>query len=573
MGKSFRQSVFCTGVVWLVFALAPFAARAAGLGTLTQVSNISAYDAGDTNSCAIDHNNLISVNFTSGGVQETNQFIAFYNSSRHIEIGRRTFNSSTDAWSTWTVASTSSTGTSSGTGTYTISSSDIADDHDVIALGIDPNGDLHMSWDMHNVTLNYALSSASVMGATFGAVSRGTNFLTLDKQTATTAPTLFASAGATTNEVTYPEFFNVPGTGQLIFAYRNGGAGGGSGNGNQYINPYDATTGTWTNNFAINGEQTSVNAYLNGFAYDSSGNLVTTWTWRASPNWQTNSNIMIAQSPNNGVTWYQQGGTTQYALPIIQDTSAGGTTEQVGQIVWALPQGTSFINQTSMAIDKNNRPIVATYWAPGANGTTDYTQPVSATNNPNLQYMLVYYDGTQWRDSQVSHRTSDAAFDGNAASFVRDLGRPIVLVDKQNRVLVVTRSEENGQGTLANGSEPGNNIVIYFNNDLITGNIVNDADWQSLTLDTANMGNYEPTYDENMWKTYGILDLFYEPSDLSGQGATPVSVLEWNEQQFFAVPEPAAIQLAALGFLGCGILLYGRRRGQNRRSSGPHSQL
>ena len=174
----------------------------------------------------------------------------------------------------------------------------------------------------------------------------------------------------------------------------------------------------------INGEQTSVNAYPNGFVYDSHNNLLTTWTWRASPAWQTNSNIMFSQSPDNGLTWYKQGGTTQY--PLVADPPAaiiqtGSPSALVGQIVKVLPQNTSFINQTTMTVDIRDRPIVATYWVRETTGTTNANNPVSASNNPNLQYMLEYYDGSAWQTSQISHRTSDTAFD-TAASFVRDWG-------------------------------------------------------------------------------------------------------------------------------------------------------
>jgi hypothetical protein len=501
-----------------LFCLLPAVrAVAQSVGTVTQVAT-GAEGRYDTNSCAIDHNNLISQNFTSSGVQDSDQYIAFYNSSDHIELGRRTFNSSTGTWGNWTVDSTTSGGFN-GANTYTIS--DASDDHNVIAMGIDPSGDLHMSWDMHNVTLNYAISTTSVTGSAFG--SGGS--LTLTKQTSTGAPTLFPSGSSTTNEVTYPEFYNVPGTGQLIFAYRNGGAGGGSGNGNQYVDAYNATAKTWTNNFMINGEATSVNAYLNGFVYDSNGNLLSTWTYRATPNWQTNSNIMFAQSPDNGVTWYPQGGATPYTLPIEQ-TSPPGTANQVAQIIENIPQGDSFINQTSMTVDNFNRPMAATYLAPGWTATSS----TSGSGNPNRQYMLFYYTGSAWKSSQITNRTSDTAVDFSGND-VRDLGRPIVLVDKQDRVLVVTRSEDTSMGSFTNSSVK-NNIVVYYSTNLYTAAT---PTWTAVTLDGASMGNYEPTYDQNMWNTYGILDLFYEPSGLSGETSSPVSVLDWNEEQFFAV--------------------------------------
>jgi hypothetical protein len=422
-------------------------------------------------------------------------------SSNSIYVSRRTLGTNT-----WT--------TPINTG---ISITDISDDHNVIALGVDSTGKMHVSWDMHNVALNYGISNQVVNGSTF-------NSLTFTKQTAALAPTLFPSSGTTTNEVTYPEFYNIPGTNNLLFAYRNGGAGGGSGNGDQYLDVYNPTTGTWTNTKMINGQLTSVNAYLNGFVYNSQGSLLTTWTWRASPNWQTNSNIMFAQSPDNGTTWYKQGGSTQYTLPIIQ---SGSPAASVAQTVWNIPQGDSFINQTTMAVDMHDRPIVATYFAPGWNATS----ATSGSGNPNRQYMLVYYDGTQWRNSQVSNRTSDTTVDYSGSN-VRDLGRPIVLVDKQNRVLVVMRYRD---ASNANNHDPNNSLVLAYTEDLMTGNTI--SNWNYLTLDNVNLGTYEPTYDSALWKSKGILDLFYEPVGL-GSASAPVNVLEWNEQQFFAALHP-----------------------------------
>lgn len=482
----------------------------------------SAYGAVDTNSCSIAVNNLIT------DPASNYQFTAFYDANRNIIVGRRALGSNT--WQTF----------NSG---ISITAGDIADDHDVIALAVDSTGYLHVSWDMHNVALNYGISSGPVTTPTLNAV----NFT---KQTIASAPTLFPSSGATTNEVTYPEFYNIPNSNNLLFIYRNGGAGGGSGNGNQYFDVYNPSTRTWTNQFVINGEQTSVNAYLNNLAYDSHNNLLMTWTWRATGNWQTNSNILFAQSPDNGTTWYRQGGSPPYMLPILQDNSAGGTAAQVAQIVKAIPQNSSFINQTSMAVDANDNPLVATYWSPNWNTTTN-------TGDPNRQYMLVYYDGSQWRTSQVSHRTSDTAID-TSGNDVRDLGRPIVLTDPQGRVLLVTRSEDAGMGRYTSAAVT-NDIVVYWNT-LASLDSANPAPWQQVTLDTAAMGSWEPTYDSTLWSMKHELDLFYEPVGLSGETTNTVRVLQWDEQAYFAgVPEPEGLAAAAVA--SCALL---RRRTRER---------
>jgi hypothetical protein len=502
-----------------ICATAQFALAATPVTTLTQVFS-TGYASVDTNSCAISHNNLI----TSGNFQ----FITFYDSNRVVRVGRRTYDPAAATWGSWSVLSS---------GLPAIGASEITDDHNVIAIGVDSSGFMHMSWNMHNQALNYAVSAQPVTGASFGSV----NF---NVKTAANAPTLFP--GTTADQVTYPEFYNPPNSSNLIFFYRDtDGTSGGSGNGNQYFDNYNPATGTWTNAKLTNGEATSVNAYFNNLTYDSTGKLLGTWTWRASADWQTNSNIMFGESPDNGATWYKWTGNTQtvdgkvvysntaankYTLPIIQ---SGSPAASVGNVVWTIPQRSSFINQTSMTVDNRDRPIVASYWAPGTLGFTNATlTPNATTNNPNRQYMLSYFDGTQWRLSQVSNRTSDTAFDTTAGA-VRDLGRPIVLVDDDNRVMVVMRYRD---PTNPNNKDPNNSIVLAYTEDLTNGgNVI--SNWNYITLNGATMGTYEPTYDSTLWKTRGILDLFYEPVGL-GSGSAPVSVLEWNATQFFAALHP-----------------------------------
>lgn len=480
-------------------------AQAANNVTLIPVTS-SAYGANDINSCAIDHDNII----TNGDYQ----YIAYYGSVSRgyapLMLARRDLTVPGSAFSLLnTGLNISQSGNSNG--------NTLSDDHNVIAMGIDSNGLMHLAWGMHNTPLSnstgagYYISDAAVNGSAWSSAS-----IQFTKQTS------LVSGGPNENEVTYPDFLNLPGSDTLLFSYRQGGAGGGSGNGDQYFDRYNPATGTFTQTRVLDGMDDNINAYLNNLTYDSNGNLLMSWTWRSTPNWQTNSNIMFAQSPDNGVSWFQQGGDVSYTLPIRRSS---------GETIWPLPQNTSFINQTSMTVDQDDNPIIATYWAPGTNGTTNANQPVSSVNNPNLQYMLVYYDGTQWRTSQVSDRTSDTTFD-TGGGYVRDLGRPIVMTDREGRVLVVTRSEDTGQGSYSNPSTVGNDIVVYYNT---TTSLDSDdpAPWQTVTLDSANMGDYEPTYDSTRWATDNILDLFYEPEGLSGENTGAVSVLEWDEQAYF----------------------------------------
>jgi autotransporter-associated beta strand protein len=512
--------------------------------TVMQVSATNdAYAIADINSCSVDLNNLITA--TVGG--STFQFAAYYDTSGDINIARRT-----PGTTTWTSVDTNINIVTPTDGNVTANSL-LSDDHNTIAMAVDSTGHLNMSFGMHNVQLNYDISNASVMGTTSSFQS-----IAFTAQTPANAPTLFPNSGSgtvsdTTNEATYPDFYNIPGSSNLLFAYRNGGGGGGSGNGNEYFNTYNPNTNTWTNTFVIDGEQpsstdpNSVNAYLNNLVYDSKGNLLMSWTWRATPNWQTNSNIDFAQSPDNGTTWFQQGGTTKYDLPITQlTTPAHPDPISVAQVIKAIPQNSSFINQTSMAVDANDNPFIATYFAPGKQTSpgvwtgTNANAPANVnTNNPNRQYMLVYYTGTQWETSQISNRTSDKSFDTGGGD-VRDLGRPLVMVDKSNRVIVVTRSEDTNLGSYNKTTTPNNDFVVYWNTAASLDSASPMA-WQTITLDTTNMGELEPTYDSAMWNSTNILDLMDEPTGFSGQTAGTLSVEEWNEPAYFASITPTSL--------------------------------
>jgi hypothetical protein len=475
------------------------------------------------------------------------QFIAYYNNSGDIVLGRRATGSAT-----WTFDNT----------TYT--ANQISDGHDSAAIAVDSNGQMHMSWGMHNNSLNYVISSNSVLGASFAPT-----FVT---QTATNNPSLFSQLSAV-DEVTYPGFYYAP-DGNLIFSYRDAAAasGGGSGNGNTFLGIYNpsatASPSTPYSKFSPvelwNGGKTSVNAYPNSMAFDPSGNLLASWTWRASPDWRTNFNILYAQSPNDGTTWYQQGGSTQYTLPIISSTSNGGSASQVGQAVENLPEGSELINQASMAVSTTGLPVIATWWAPGWTPTSS----TAGSGNPNRQYMVAYYNGSAWKTSQISNRTSDTlanTIDDSAGADTGDMGRPIVLVDKQNRVLVIMRDEDNGVNVAGSysSSNPGNNLTLAYST-----NLFNSATptWTYLTLDTANMGSSEPNFDFTLWQSSNILDLLYEPNSFSGQTTADLQVLQWDESAYFAsLPEPGPAFLLAIG-ASAMLMRPGRLLGYPHRS-------
>ncbi|MGD0517355.1 MAG: BNR-4 repeat-containing protein [Thermoguttaceae bacterium] len=399
------------------------------------------------------------------------QFVAYYNndSTPHVTLARRDINTNT-----WTNISTA----------YTADT--VTDDHDVISFGIDVNGTMHMSWGMHNgSSLHYATSTASVLGSSFSPTF------------STTTITIPNTASEYGNSTTYPEFYNLS-NGGLMFTYRTGA----SGDGDAMYSLYNPTTHTWSSSPTklIDGTTGSYNsnAYTNNLVFDSQGRIQMSWVWRETSDFQSNHDIMYAYATNETLTtWKQMSGSTQ-TVPITQGNDA---------VIKSISQGSSLINQCSMTVDANNNPIIATYWA-----------PTTSTR----QYMLEYYNGTNWQTSQISNRTvSDAKITNNDALRIREVGRPIVLVDADGRIVVVTRS-----------NDQNNVVTAYYSTNKTTWNLVN--------LTTVDSGRYEPIYDEVRWKRDNILSLFYEPAfaDSSGnrttqsQNGVQISVLEWNSLRY-----------------------------------------
>jgi hypothetical protein len=451
-------------------ALAPAAALAQTFPYVT----VDPFDTAYAGSSGINHvsfrqNSIMSVE--SGG--QTYQFATYYRTAtpgeRRITISRRVL-----GVSDWEIFDFGGTRAQFGD-----PNSNGTDGHNVISIGVDGDGYMHMSWGMHNHQLIYRRSTNPVLNA--NPIAFGT----------TNQP----MTGVSENSVTYPQFYNLP-DGDLLFWYRNGA----SGDGNSYLNRYDTTTDAWSavRHPLFNGLASSVNAYSNSWAFDSQGRIHYTWTDRSTSAFQTNHNIYYARSPDQGVSWTKMDGTP-YALPLLESTS---------EVAVAIPENSTLINQTSATTDMNDRPMVATWWAPGAAG-----------GNHTRQYMLAYHNGTSWQTSQISNRPVEPM---QTDATVRDLGRPIVVVDNANRAIVVMRYDQRGDVvTIAHSQDRQN--------------------WTLVDLTTEALGDWEPTYDTALWKSQNKLHLLYQP--ITGATDSTISVLEWDAAAYFNNPAPSQFKL------------------------------
>jgi hypothetical protein len=421
------------------------------------------------------------------------QFLAYY--GRHqtdatypynntVWIARRTIGSNS-----WEVFRTSFT------------ANDITDGHDVVVFGIDGGGYMHLTWGMHNATLHYARSTGPVTGS--DPISFGADLGTMT---------------GTETSVTYPQFLAMP-NGDLLFIYRVGASGGGD----TWLNRWSLAAQTWSNVNFSNGvpiqfikglwSSANYNAYPQMPCLDDVGDLFFVWTWRETPAYESNHDLNFAKSPDGGVTWQQFDGTP-YDLPISK-SGENGDPNTIAQIIMSIPQNSSLINQAGMTLDASNNPVIATWWAPGSSG-----------GNYRRQYMVVFPDSNGvWQARQIFNRTNDPAGTMMLDSAVRDLGRPVVVCDQQNRLIVIYRDNFGSNGLTVAYSLP------YAVDPQRTN-------WTTMDLTTDNLGNYEPVIDLPRWKKDGVLDIVYQAS--SGEGynppannASPIGVLEWNAASFF----------------------------------------
>lgn len=302
------------------------------------------------------------------------QYIAYYDGDGYVTLGKRKLGSND-----WTLHRTQYQG-------------NVTDAHNVISIGVDGDGYIHVSFDHHGHPLRYAISNAP------GSLELGE---------------LIPMTGSDEQDVTYPEFYRLA-DGDLIFAYRSGA----SGRGNLVMNRYDTKSKKWTrvHDVLIDGEGER-NAYWQMFA-DPMGTLHLSWVWRESWLVETNHDLCYARSDDGGKTWRKSDGSP-YSLPI---------TESTAEKAWEIPQNSELINQTSMTADADGNPFIATYWR-----DIDGTIP---------QYRLVWHDGKKWQMTTVGDRKTPFSLSGGGTKMI-PISRPRIVSDGK-KACYLYRDQERG---------------------------------------------------------------------------------------------------------------------------------
>lgn len=425
------------------------AAVLAGCAAPRQGGEVSMVDVGDgwarnsVNAVVFRRNALV----THQGIQ----YIAYYDAQARVILGRRALGSSH-----WTLQPSGFTGRA-------------LDAHNSISLMVDGAGYLHLAWDHHDSALRYARSLAP-------------GGLTMSAEQAMT--------GRDEASVTYPEFHRLP-DGDLLFLYRDGA----SGRGNLVINRYDTATQAWTrlHDQLISGEGRR-NAYWQA-TVDSQGGLHLSWVWRESPDVASNHDLAYIRSRDGGRHWETADGRP-CALPITAATAP---------LAAIVPTRHELINQTSMAVDAQGNPFIATYWRD--------------TGSAVPQYRVIYRQGGAWQQLALDFRRAPFSLSGMGTKAI-PISRPQLLVSPEpgrSEAWLVFRDEARGSV-----------VSVVHIADLASPR------WTVRDLAPLPVGAWEPSFDTELWRTTGEVHLFVQAvQQVDGEGAATlpssrVRVLQWR---------------------------------------------
>ncbi|MDR2691659.1 MAG: BNR repeat-containing protein [Dysgonamonadaceae bacterium] len=296
-----------------------------------------------------------------------------------------------------------------------------------------------------------------------------------------------AMTAVSEENVTYPEFYKLS-DGNLIFMYRDGQ----SGKGNLAMNRYGVQTKQWQrlHENLIDGEGQR-NAYWQT-CVDAAGTIHLSWVWRETPDVGSNHDMCYARSRDNGQTWENAQGK-KYRLPITAATA---------EYVCRIPQSSELINQTSMTADNAGNPYIATYFR-----EQDSDIP---------QYYVICQNEDKWQTLNTSFRKTAFSLKGGGTKSI-PVSRPQIVVNEaegEKQIVLIFRDEERGK-----------KVSMAACTD-IQGN-----QWSVGDLTEYGVGEWEPTYDTELWKDKRILQLYVQQvRQTDGEGvsdmpAQQVSVL------------------------------------------------
>jgi hypothetical protein len=248
---------------------------------------------------------------------QNRQYIAYYNAERRTVVGQR--NLTEDKFQLHVLPATTRE-TAGGTSTVVE-----WDSHNFLTIGIDKDGYIHLSGNVHVHPLTYFRST------------KPNDISTLEQ--------IFSMVGTEEKRTTYPHFM-LSREGELLYHYRDGG----SGNGNEIYNIYNTETKTWKRllDVPLTDGQGLMNAYQTQPTLMKDGWYHMYWVWRDTPDCSTNHDLSYMKSPDLK-NWFDAFGN-QMQLP--------ATLDKKSLIVDPIPVEGGIINLAAkMVLDKKNNPV------------------------------------------------------------------------------------------------------------------------------------------------------------------------------------------------------------------------
>lgn len=350
------------------------------------------------------------------------QYIAYYNATRNMVVGQR--NLSDEEFELHIMPPTSR---EEAGGTSTVLR---WDSHNSVTLGIDKDGFIHLSGNIHVHPLTYFRSTLPNDVSTFEQI--------------------FEMIGTEEKRTTYPHFMLTK-EGELLYHYRDGG----SGNGNEIYNIYSCETKNWTRmlDVPLTDGQGLMNAYQTQPTVMKDGWYHMYWVWRDTPDCSTNHDLSYMKSPDLK-NWYNAFGE-QIIMP--------ATLDQKSLIVDPIPPKGGIINLAAkMVLDQNNIPVFAYHKYDSVGNIQFFTAKIQKDK-------WIYKQVTEWDyrwefsgngsiNSEVGIKGFNKRIDGNYEIdywHIKYGNGSILLNDKFEAIGKVLKPEPFGSDLEIEGTFPG----------------------------------------------------------------------------------------------------------------------
>lgn len=288
------------------------------------------------------------------------QYIAYYNANRNMVVGQRNLNENNFQLHIMPPTSREEAG-----GTSTVLG---WDSHNFVTIGIDKQGYIHLSGNVHVHPLTYFRSTAP------------NDISTLQQ--------VFEMVGTEEDRTTYPHFMLTK-EDEMLYHYRDGG----SGNGNEIYNIYSTESNSWSRmlDVPLTDGQGLMNAYQTQPRVMKDGWYHMYWVWRDTPDCATNHDLSYMKSKDLK-NWYNAFGT-QIKMP--------ATLDQKSLIVDPIPPTGGIINLAAkMVLDESNNPVFVYH---------------KYDSMGNLQFYSARITGDHWLYKQITNWDYRWEFSGNGS--------------------------------------------------------------------------------------------------------------------------------------------------------------